>query len=344
MAVDAQLVSPYAVAVAANGSVFIADMGNYRVRRVGSDGIITTVAGTGIRGYSGDGDLAIEADISANDIDVDSDGTIYISDGYYAYVRKVSPDGIITTIAGNGIAGFSGDGLLATDASIRATQGVTVGPDGSIYLADNQNYRVRKIDADGVISTIAGSGVGGYSSSGDGGLSLDASLGSVFDTAIGADGKIYVADKQNGRIRMLEATLPGFSVDNIAIASVDGAVLYQFDGFGRHLRTLDTLTGNVNYEFRYNNAGQLLEIEDRYGRITSIERNDQGIATAIIAPFGERTELTMDDNGYLESITNPLVERSLMEYTDEGLLTSMQYPAGGTSFFTYDEMGAVDSR
>ncbi len=337
-ALDAQFY-PSVVATGIDGSVYIADSTNDRVRRVSSDGIISTVAGYGYgNGYT-DGSLAIDVALTdLRDIDIAYDGSLYISNGGYR-VYKVDIDGIINTVAGNDTTVFSGDGGFAIDASIYGAQGIAAGPDGSIYIADVGHRRIRKVDATGIIRTIAGNGTYGLSS--DGELATDSRLSAMSSIDISEDGDLHYADRANNRIRKVIGTLPSFSLGDIAITATDGHELYHFDSYGRHLGTFDTLSGNVIYDFQYDSSGFLIEIEDRDGQITTIERDASGVATAIVAPLGERTALQMEANGYLSSIINPAGERTELTYTDDGLLTAMEYPGGSTSLFTYDEWGLL---
>lgn len=142
----------------AAGNVYIADVGNSRIRKVNTAGVIVTIAGNGTYGYSGDGGQATAAQLSSPfGVCVDAAGNIYIADTYNDRIRKVSPSGIITTVAGTGINGFSGNGGLASAAQLSSPSHVTVDPAGNIYIADVGNYMVRKVSPLGIISTVAGS-------------------------------------------------------------------------------------------------------------------------------------------------------------------------------------------
>ena len=144
LATQARLTEPVGVIVGSDGSLYIVDGLNYRIRRVTPDGIMGTFAGTGNAGYSGDGGPARLADLGyPTDIALGPDGSLYISDSDNHCVRKVSPEGIITTVAGNGSAGYSGDGGPATQAQLDWPDGIAVAPDGSLYIADMSNSRVR---------------------------------------------------------------------------------------------------------------------------------------------------------------------------------------------------------
>lgn len=196
-ATNAQLHNPEAVAADSFGNLYIADWFNNRVRKVSPDGMITTVAGTGVAGYSGDGGPAINAQISYPDgIAVDAMGNFYITGD--SLVRKVDTNGIITTVAGTGVAGFSGDGGPAINAQLRATQGLAIDGSGNIFINDVY-HRVRKVSPDGVISTVAGTGVEGYS--GDGGPATSAQLNYPSGVAVDSQGNLYISDTSNHRIR-----------------------------------------------------------------------------------------------------------------------------------------------
>jgi sugar lactone lactonase YvrE len=203
-ALDAELMNPYDVAVDAQGNVYIADAGAHTIREVTTDGIIHTVAGTGERGFSGDGGLAIRAQLnSPTDIEVDAQGNLYILDSGNERVRKVTTDGKIQTLAGNGRAGFSGDNGLATQASLNFQRqgGLAVDALGAVYVADTGNHRIRKITPRGNIKTIAGTGVAGFS--GDGAEATRAKLNNPTGLTVNALGDLFISDTFNNRIRMI---------------------------------------------------------------------------------------------------------------------------------------------
>jgi sugar lactone lactonase YvrE len=199
-ATDARLDGPIGLAVDALGDLFIMDHYNYRVRKVSPEGTITTVAGTGVNRFSGDGGLATEAGVTyAWALAVDAFGDLFIAehgslDPSVANhrIRKVTPDGIIRTIAGAGKGGFSGDGGPATDARLNSVIGLAVDSVGNLFLSDWGNYRVRKVDSQGLITTIAGIGKQPYA--GDGGLATETVLRGPSGLAIDAAGNLLIAD------------------------------------------------------------------------------------------------------------------------------------------------------
>jgi hypothetical protein len=155
-ATKAQLNVPIAVAVDREGNLYITDESNYRIRKVDKDGIITTFAGTGEGGYSGDGGPATSAKlIDPGSLAFDAKRNLYVAD--YKSVRKIDPSGTITTVAGTGQAGFSGDGGPATEAKLTAYD-IALDREENIYISDTESNRVRKVDKDGIIHTVAGSG------------------------------------------------------------------------------------------------------------------------------------------------------------------------------------------
>jgi len=339
-AVQASLDWPWGVAVAADGSLYIADADNDRIRRVGPDGIISTVAGNGIYGFSGDEGPAVQAGLRyPPGIAVAMDGSLYIADADNGRIRRVGPDGIISTVAGNGTYRFSGDGGPAVQAGIDWPWGVAVAADGSLYIASLRDSRIRRVGPDGTISTVAGNGTQGFS--GDGVPAVQARLSYPAGVAVAADGSVYIADPGNNRIRRVGPLFLGFNGGDFAIASEDGSEIYQFNVSGRHLRTSDALTKAVRYQFAYDSRGLLTAVTDGDGNQTVVERDASGNATVIVAPDGQRTELTLDANGYLASVTNPAGEKAAMTYTADGLLTSFTDGNGHTSLMQYDDLGRL---
>ena len=196
---SAQLRSPSGVAVDQSGNLFIADYGNDRIRKISIDGVITTIAGNGTSGYSGDGGPATGAQLSGpRRVALDASGNLYVADLGNNCIRKISPGGTITTVAGSGTSGYSGDGGPATSAKLNGPVSLTIDASGALFISDYSNFRIRKVSREGVITTVAG--VGTYGSSGDGGPATSAQLapgGLVVDSL----GNLYVAD--GDRIRCI---------------------------------------------------------------------------------------------------------------------------------------------
>ncbi len=193
--------NPKGVAVDAAGNIYIADYGNERIRKVLTNGNITSIAGNGIAGFSGDGGPATVAAICTPEgIWVDSSGNVYIAD-QDGYARRVNSRGTINTLAGNGAQDYSGDGGLATNAGLYWPSGVATDAAGNLYIADTQNNRIRKVTPGGTISTLAGTGMPGYS--GDGGPAKAAELDWPAAVAVDSAGNVYFADLYNGAIRKI---------------------------------------------------------------------------------------------------------------------------------------------
>jgi RHS repeat-associated protein len=397
----ARIRGPEGLAFGPDGSLYIADNANNRVRRIGPDGIITTVAGNGVQGYNGDGIPAVSAQLRGlSGIAVGADGSLYIPEFANLRVRHVGSDGIITTVAGNGsqFCGFT-EGGRAIDGCLLGPQDVAVGPDGSLYIADPiilgggdriyrvgvdgsihtvagggqfENYqdgvpaltatlerpiavtigrnsllyiadnffdfRIRRVGLDGIITTAVGNRSSTYS--GDGGPATAAGLTSPSGLAIDPDGNLYIADPVSNRIRRVQPAHPNVDILDILLPSEDGSEIYVLDKSGRHLRTLDALTGALRYQFGYDSEGYLISVTDGDGNVTTIERTGAA-PTAIVAPGGQRTTLSVDGNGWLNSMTNPSGETHTMSYTVDGLLTHFVDPLNNVHTFSYDAKGRL---
>ncbi len=200
----AQLYKPSAIAIDVYGNLYISEYGNNCVRKVNTAGIITTVAGNGMAGFSGDGGQATAANLRSYGVAVDAVGNIYIADGPNSRVRKVNTLGIISTIAGNGTMGFSGDGGQATAAMLNYPQRIVVDAVGNIFISDASNNRIRKIDNSGAINTVAGNGTAGYT--GDGGFATSAQINTPLGINVDVFGNLYISDRNNNRIRKVNTS------------------------------------------------------------------------------------------------------------------------------------------
>ena len=335
LATMAKLNYPTGVTVSADGSIYIADMCNHRIRRVSSNGVITTVVGNNNYGYSGDGGPANVACLfDPCRVEMGIDGSLYITDGNNHCIRRVGSDGVITTIAGSGISGYSGDGDKAIKARLNYPRGITVATDGSLYIADTYNSVIRRVGSDGIITTIAGQG--------------ECISGGVVTrliypqgVATGRDGELYIADTSSNTLRKVSPSLPGVSLGEIVVPAEDGSELYIFDDQGRHLRTVNPLNKAIIYLFHYNTNGYLISVEDADNNITTIERDSNSMATAIVAPGGQRTALTMDANGYLKGIVCPLGKVVQLAYDSNGLMTSLIDHKGNVHSYIYDAKGLL---
>lgn len=202
-AATAQLSVPVAVEPLPDGGYLIAEQGNQRVRRVGPDGVIRTVAGNGTTGGGGDGGPAAAAQLNTpNDIAVMADGGVLIADSANHRVRRVDPAGNISTFAGTGAAGYNGDGIAATAAQLNFPAGVAVLADGSVLIGDNDNHRIRRV-AGGIISTVAGTGVLG--GAGDGGAATAATINDPGDVDALPGGGYVFSEVAGHRVRQVSA-------------------------------------------------------------------------------------------------------------------------------------------
>jgi RHS repeat-associated protein len=235
-AIQASFRNPTSVAFASDGTMYIADWENHRIRRVGTDGVITTIAGTGVQGFSGDGGPALQARLNVPTyVLVAPDGSLYISDQLNHRVRRINTNGIITTVAGNGVASFSGDGGPATQASLWNPTGIALASDGTLYIGDWLNHRVRQVSPDGVITTVAGTGVAGFT--GDGGPATQARLFRPNGVTLTPDGDLLVTEESNNRIRRI-------GPDGI-ISTIAGNGIFGFSGDGG-LATQAALSSPIN--------------------------------------------------------------------------------------------------
>jgi sugar lactone lactonase YvrE len=216
---------PGALALDASGSLYFAEVHGNRIGKIGSDGRLTTIAGSGFPGFSGDGQRAALAQLrSPAGIGFDTDGNLYIADRGNHRVRKVSGDGIITTFAGTGQRGFSGDDGPAAAAALDTPMDVKADRSGNVYIADAGNHRVRRVDRQGIISTIAGDGVAGRGV--DGVSPLVSSLNYPAGLAIDRNEDLYIADWQNYLVRkVVFSDGPVIAPGGITGAMLPGSVI-----------------------------------------------------------------------------------------------------------------------
>lgn len=198
-------VYPNGLALDGRGDLYLSDLGTHRVFKLSlhPPGRLTVIAGTGEGGYSGDGGPAVKAQLFApHDLAFDVEGNLLIADTFNHRLRRVDRQGMITTVAGNGVAGYAGDDGPALNASLNNPQGLAIDRNGNILIADTYNYVVRRIDRHSVITTFAGSKQPGFS--GDGGPANQAQLSLPMAVAVAADGSVYISDAGNSRIRRVD--------------------------------------------------------------------------------------------------------------------------------------------
>ena len=401
-AVEARIEGCGGITVDSNGNIYFSDIGNACIRKIDANGIINTIAGIpGSRGYSGDGGPASQALLNLpKGIAVDDIGNIYFADNANDCIRKIDPNGMITTFAGGNGTGYDGDGGLAINAQITRPDGVAVDHIGNIYFTDFTTYGhhvIRRVDTSGIITTFAGTSRRGWS--GDGGPATEAQLFSPLDVAVDNIGNIYIADDNNSRIRMVNtsgiittvagsgiydmdtatgpATLAklrhpmGIAVDddgNIYIAdnanhlvkkvsfpsSFTDTILTGGNAFseetlqghaistaGLHTKTVDLHTGNTQQAFGHDENGRLVSIFDRFGNETVISRDENGVPLSITSPDGLTTTFEIDENNYLTRITYPDGTSYDFEYDPEGLMTSKIEPEGNRFEHQFDANGRL---
>ncbi|MGD9301849.1 MAG: sugar-binding protein, partial [Desulfobacterales bacterium] len=403
-ATEASLYYPSGVAVDSAGDLYIADRKNHRIRKIDSDGIITTVAGTGGNGYSGDQGLATEAEVGyPRAIAVDNEDNLYIATGenlagVCICIRKVSADGIITTVAGTGSNGYSGDGGPATAAEIGRCSGLTVDFTGNLFISDLDHSVIRKVDTAGIITTVAGDGTEGYS--GDSGPAADAQLDKPYGVAVDTTGILYIADHHNRVVRKVDtkgriSTYAGKDVqpdiryggdggppshaifgnikdvafdapgnlyiaessrvrkvappstfsrltvgEDVPFAEANG-LGYVMSGSGFHKNTIDRDTGVVLQEFGYDEYNHLSAIIDQFNNQITIQRDANGVPTAIISPDNLTTTLSIDANNHLTRVTYPDGSHYDFEYTPDGLMTAEIEPEENRFDHTFSSLGRL---
>lgn len=323
---QARLYHPSFLVMAPDGSLYFSESEMHRVRRLTPDGLLWTVAGTGEAGFSGDGGPASAAHLNApTNLAVDAGGNLYISDWFNGRIRRVRTHGAIETVLGGGRSSFF-DGILGTDLINVGVRGMRSAPDGSlVFAASDQTYKILRMSPEGTVASIDDISPSGASQ--------------LRDLALGPKGDIlmgYWTAVARGLPLLPEAGSASFS-----IPSRDGSELHIFDSRGRHLRTMDALTGALRYQFTYDSAGLLSRISDASGNVTRIERHTNGNPAAIVSPDGHRTTLAVDAAGYLTRIENPRGEAFSYTSSPEGLLLSQTDPRGGLSGFLYDEGGRL---
>jgi sugar lactone lactonase YvrE len=246
-ATRARLNGPAAVVVDADGNVDIADAGNNRIRRVSPDGTIVTIAGTGTAGFAGDNGPAVGAQLSfPAGLAVDAAGDLFVADAANNRIRRLSPDGTIVTIAGTGTAGFAGDSGPAVDAELNFPTGLAVDSAGGLLVADQENNRIRRIDPNGTILTIAGNGD-------------PTQLSEPTDVAVNPQGTIYIADSMNNCIRVASP---------IGLGTVVGTGVQGFGGDGGRA---DAALLSRPHSIRFDRAGHLYVADTGNQRIRRID-------------------------------------------------------------------------
>jgi RHS repeat-associated protein len=374
-ATAAQLASPKGVALGPDGSLYIADTGNHRIRRAKPDGIIRTIAGNGTAGYAGDGGPASDARLSyPAELAVAADGTVYVADSGNNRIRRIGPDGTITTFAGTGVAGFSGDGGSAAAASLNAPAGIWIGHDGVVYVADRNNHRIRKIGIDGIITTVAGTSVRGFG--GDYGPATQAQLSSPGAVTLDPSGNLLIADTGNQRVRVVTAgtirtvigggsSAAGAAVyadrlELLAPTSVaigpHGNVYVADPPYAKILVARQALPAFTGQEINVaSEDGRQLYIFDLYGRhlrtvntytgaaLYRFDYDLKGYLSRITDGDGNATAIARDGSGQPVSIVAPDGKVTSLQVDANGYLASVTNPAGERHAFTSTAKGLMQT-
>jgi len=328
------------------GTIHIADVDNAQVMRITNEGILQVVAGNGIIGYSGDGGRARDASLRLPyGIAFDKSGNLYISSSTHHVIRRVGSDGTITLFAGNGKAGFSGDGGPAVQASLNAPKGLAVDGAGNVYVADSDNHRIRRIGTDGVITTFAGDGQPRFQ--GDGGAALTASLNAPAGIAFDSSGNLLIADTFNHRIRRISSNTittiagregKGFSGDGggATAAALDTPNAVAVDAAGRIF-----VTDAANHRVRVISGGQIntfagngkFELSGDGGPATQAGLNfPSGVAVdaagnLLIADFQNSRVRRVGSNGVISSVAGSGAFRLSADQIP-AITAALQIPSG----------------
>ena len=347
-ATAAQLNNPFGVALGQDGSLYISDSSNGRVRKVDAGGIISTFAGGSPcpGAFPCDGFPATQGQLNLpRGLAVGPDGSLYIAVSNNGRIHRVGPDGIITTVAGGAGFGFGGDGGPATQAALNVPTDVAVGPDGSLYIADFFDDRIRRVTLDGIIHTYAG---GGVNSPGDGLLATAAALNLPQGVAVAPDGTLYIGETGSQRVRRvtpdgLITTVAGTGVSGFSgdggpapqatlrfprgvVVGPDGSLYLADESNGRIRKVAPALPGFVDATYvipsedgtevySFNNVGKHLQTQD-------------ALTGAV------KYQFAYDSNGLLASVTDVAGQVTTIERGGGGALTAIARPSRATPTVT----------
>ncbi|MCW3121098.1 MAG: hypothetical protein JWQ38_590 [Flavipsychrobacter sp.] len=304
------------IAVAPNGDIFIADGNNHRVRKITkSSGIITTICGTGTAGFSGDNGPASVATLNFPTwIAVDNKGNVYITDGYNNRIRKIGKDGIIRTVAGNGIAAYNGDNIPAISASLNGAQGICVDVHDNLFIVDGANPRIRKVDPSGIITTYGGTGIAGPGT--DNGPATASQLRNIFGICVDNIGNIYVAEtNEDSKIRKINGTTG-------IITTFAGTGVWGFSGDGNEATTAQLKSpfsvgaDNLGNIYIADNGNNRIRKVDASGKINTIVGTgtagfggDGGSALSAIINRPENVVVDLCGNIFISDFGNKRVRK-----------------------------------
>lgn len=372
-AIQAQLDEPRGIAIGPDGTVYIADTLNHRIRKVSPEGTISTIAGTGSIGFSGDEGPADLAQLSyPEDVAVDNNGDVYVADTSNHRIRQITTDGRIVTIAGSGIAGYAGDNDFAGLARLKLPRGLAATPDGTVYIADTGNHRVRKVSADGIITTVAGDGTEGFN--GDG-VATQTHLSMPNDVVVDTEGNVFIAEPGNGRLRKVAAdgmiysmagsgpatsssgdgglataaklaSPTGLAVDHSGYVHVAdrGRVRRLFPAFaalngGDYLVPADD--GAELYQFSPGGR-HLRTLHALTGNpVYLFDYNDDGQLRVVEDADGNTVQIVRDGMGIPRRILGVDGQETLLELNGDGYLAAVTDPAGNPWRMEYTQSGLM---
>ena len=323
-AVKARLKTPANLTFDSKGNLYIADRDNHRVRKVDTRGNITTFAGTGKAGFSGDGGPAVNAELNLpSGLAADGKGNIFISDRSNDRIRVVDKKGNIHTYAGSGVEGFRGDAGPALEAQLAKPFGIALDGKGNLYIADRKNNRVRRVSTQGIITTVAGDG--GFFFMGDNGPAYRASVAAPTGVAIDSKGNLYIADRSNNRVRVVD------QLGMIRTVAGTGQQAYNGDSEVARETTLHlpfglTIDSNDNLLIIDRSHYRIRRVDPKSGKVETVAGNglklfagDGGPATGATLYFPHGMIVDKDDNLIFSDKGHSRIRR----ITPEGIISTI---------------------
>lgn len=367
----AQFNAPADLAFDAAGNVYIADSGNHRIRKITPDGVIRTIAGSGELGTRGDGGPATAAELNEpRGLTVDATGNVYFADSLNHRVRRITPDGIISAVAGTGLEGFAGDNGDATSARLTLPLDVVIDKEGNLFIADTGNHRIRKVTPSGVITTVAGTGVAGDSS--DDIPATEAKLNYPVALAFDPDGNLHIADRDNNRIRKINAQgmisralggddsgdgIPATRTrldqpQNLAFDAVGNLYVYSTgvrrvgrDGLVYTLYTPNLDAPNDGVAPNYSTLSSVSALAfDLTGRLYLADSGNHRIATLSVSDFPNFVPVSAANYRGLELAPDSIVAAfgtNLASATAVATTQPLPYSLAGTTVVVRDSLGAT---
>lgn len=343
LASESKFSRPGAPMVSSDGSIFFADQGLHKIFRISTTGLVYHVAGNGTAGYSGDGGNAVDAQLNSPSFCAeDSDGSLFIADRDNHIVRQISPNGIISTYAGTPTqAGPAEENVDPAQAHFNRPNDLTLNRKGELFVVDNGNNLIRKITSEGRVIIAAGGGSANFIRRIVTGpeVRLNNPSNVTWDSLTD---DIIFSDNNNNVVRRLQSLIQP-DATGYRVGSLDGRQIFEFDSNGRHLRTRSALTQQVMRTFDYDNRGRLITMTDAYGAVTTIARNNGGLATEITGPDGHVNRVEVNGEDLLTAVVKPMGERTEISYLPGGLLYTFRKPEGQTSTYRYSDLGELSS-